>query len=153
MILPKSNLHTIGMFEWAISVSVSTTLSSKCEFKPLQNEVISKLKRLNQWLDVNHLWILDETGPSHPKPEAIVLTSTCFQQQNAEHFGKSWHSDSSMRSDLMSPKLSFCTHCTKRITDDIKGKKVAKLVHRTEWLYHIGFHQWIWNVLENHCSR
>lgn len=28
-----------------------------------------------------YLWIAAEEGPSHPKPEAIVFISTCFQQQ------------------------------------------------------------------------
>ncbi len=44
-----------------------------------------------------------DAGPSQPKPEAIVLISTCFQQQNGA--GPQFSMLFSMRSDRSRPKL------------------------------------------------
>lgn len=56
---------------------------------------------------LNHLCIRADAGPSQPKPEAIVLISTCFQQQynalGGQFFPGDGHVVSSMVSDLNKP--------------------------------------------------
>ena len=53
-----------------------------------------------------YLWINPEAGPIQPNPEAMVLISTCFQQQNGEKVEQGWVS--SMRSDRSMPRLKDC---------------------------------------------
>jgi hypothetical protein len=61
-----------------------------------------------------YLWIWPDAGPNQPNPEAIVLISTCFQQQygpvlRAEHSGAhSWpkQADSNIMSERIRPRLT-----------------------------------------------
>ena len=46
-----------------------------------------------------------DAGPIHPNPEAIVLISTCFQQQNAP---LTQGFESNIKSERSIPKLIIC---------------------------------------------
>lgn len=60
---------------------------------------------------MNNLCISLEIGPKCPNPEAMVLISTCFQQQYGLSSRSSVQHDSSIKSDLNNPNDNDCHEC------------------------------------------
>lgn len=60
---------------------------------------------------MNNLWISLLIGPKCPNPDAMVLISTCFQQQYGRFRSLSLQHVSSIKSDLKSPNDNDCHEC------------------------------------------
>lgn len=57
---------------------------------------------------MNNLCISLLIGPKCPNPDAMVLISTCFQQQYGRESSSSLQHDSSIKSDLNNPNDKGC---------------------------------------------